>query len=237
MTETAGRPWPGEGRGALPVAMAALTVTTGVVEAVSFLVLGPVFTSVQTGNLLLLGFSLAGQGGLSPAASTASLGGFVVGAVLGSRFESGADARGRRWLAAGLVAEAVLLAVGAAVSWGIGGTGAPLTARHYAVAAIVAVAMGMRNITTLRAKVPDLPTTVATRALTGLLGGSPLAVDSRISSDAPSQLRRTATVGAMFAGGLLGAWALREGLRPHVVLLAAAGGVLLVAAGHAVRRP
>ncbi|WP_267245653.1 DUF1275 family protein [Streptomyces sp. PR69] len=31
--------------------MVALTVTTGVVEAVSFLVLGPVFTAVQTGNL------------------------------------------------------------------------------------------------------------------------------------------------------------------------------------------
>ncbi|MFF6781918.1 DUF1275 family protein [Streptomyces sp. NPDC012510] len=68
------------------------TVTTGVIEAVSFLVLGPVFTAVQTGNLLFLSFALTGAPGLSPAAGV-SFAGFTVGAVLGSRFESTVDAR------------------------------------------------------------------------------------------------------------------------------------------------
>ncbi|MFE0424432.1 DUF1275 family protein, partial [Streptomyces sp. NPDC058953] len=69
---------------ALTAALTALTLTTGMIEAVSFLALGPAFTAVQTGNLLLLGFAVAGEGGLSPAASTASLGGVTPGARPGA---------------------------------------------------------------------------------------------------------------------------------------------------------
>jgi uncharacterized membrane protein YoaK (UPF0700 family) len=213
---------------ALTAAMVALTVTTGIVEAVSFLVLGPVFTAVQTGNLLFLGFSIAGEGGLSPAASSASLGGFAVGAVLGARFEASVDARGRRWFVVALFAESALLGLAALVAWGIEGPGDPLSGRHLAVTATVAAAMGVRNVTTLRARVPDLPTTLATRALTALLGGSPLGLDTRIPPGARNEGRRMASVGAMFAGGLLGAWLLHEAVRPPVVLLLVAVGVAAI---------
>ncbi|GHC57242.1 YoaK family protein [Streptomyces cinnamoneus] len=211
---------------ALTAVMVALTLITGVVEAVSFLVLGPVFTAMQSGNVLFLAFSLTKEGGLSPVAASASLGGFAVGAVLGSRLESSVDVHGRRWLVVALVAEAALLGVGALTAWGIDGVGEPLSGRHYAVTAVVAGAMGMRNVTTMRARVPDLPTTLATRSMTALLGGSPLALDTRITSGARAQGRRTAAVAVLFAGGLLGAWMLHEAVRPPVVLLTAAGGVL-----------
>ncbi|MGW4029593.1 YoaK family protein [Streptomyces sp. NPDC004838] len=219
---------------ALTTAMVALTVTTGVIEAVSFLVLGPVFTAVQTGNLLLLGFAIAGEGGLSPAASAASLGGFVAGAVLGARFQSDMDLRGHRWFTVALLAEAVLLTVAGLVARGIGRAGEHPTGTHYTVTVMVAAAMGMRNVTTLRARVPDLTTTVATRTLTSLL--APLALDTRIPSDARAQARRAAAVGAMFAGGLLGAWMLGEALPPAVVLLTVAGSVLVTAVGHGLAR-
>ncbi|MFI1970573.1 YoaK family protein [Streptomyces cinnamoneus] len=221
---------------ALTGAMVVLTLTAGMVEAVSFIVLGPVFTAVQTGNLLFLGFAVAGEGGFSPAASSVSLGGFAVGAVLGVRLESGLDSRGRPWFPVALGAEAALLGLAGVVAWGIDRVGAPLSGRHYAVTALVAVAMGMRNVTTMRARVPDLPTTVATRAMTAFLGSTPLAVDTRIPAGARSQGRRSASVGAMFAGGLLGAWMLHEEVRPAVVLLAVAGGVLAVGVGYGVAR-
>ncbi|MEU6702708.1 YoaK family protein [Streptomyces wuyuanensis] len=156
-------------------AMVALTMTSGMVEAISFLALGPVFTAVQTGTMLLLSFALAGVAGLSIAPCLASLAGFTVGAVLSARFESRSQVRGRRWLREALVAESLVLAAAAAVAWGIERHGESLTGRHYMVAGLVALAMGIRNVSTLRAGVKGLPTTVTTRAFTALIGGSPLA--------------------------------------------------------------
>ncbi|MDX3639373.1 YoaK family protein [Streptomyces sp. MB09-02B] len=210
--------------------MVALTLTTGMIEAVSFLVLGPVFTAVQTGNLLFLSFALTGAVDLSPTASVVSFAGFVAGAVLGSRFESTVDAHGHRWFGPALIVEALLLGLGGLVAWRTGLTtpGSPADDPHYAVIALVAVAMGMRNITTLRARVADLPTTVSTRALTALLGGL---TDPRIGAGSGKEGRRLASVGAMFTGGLLGAWLLHEDIHPAVVLLLPA--LLVLALGTA----
>ncbi|MGK5734057.1 YoaK family protein [Streptomyces sp. URMC 124] len=224
------KPQPGA---ALTTAMVALTVTTGMVEAVSFLALGPVFTAVQTGNTLFLGFAVVGSGEFSAAASAASLVGFAAGAVLGARLSSRADARGRRWFVLALVAEAALLAVAGLTGWSVARFGHPLTLRQYLVTALVALAMGMRNVTTLRAGVPDMTTTVITRTMTALIGTSPFGLDSRIPSGTRSEIRRAATVGAMFTGGLVGAWMLHEAVRPPVVLLVTAACVLAVALGLA----
>ncbi|MGI5401709.1 YoaK family protein [Streptomyces sp. CA-135486] len=216
---------------ALTTAMVALTITTGMVEAVSFLALGPVFTAVQTGNTLFLGFAVVGAGGFSAMASTASLVGFAAGALLGARLESGMNVRGRRWFVVGLVAESVLLGIAGLVAWQIERLDEPLSSRHYGVAALVALAMGMRSVTTLRASVADLPTTRVTRAMTALFGASTLGFDTKIPSGAGAELRRAASVGAMFAGGLLGAWMLHEAVRPPVVLLVTAACVMAIALG------
>ncbi|MBP5869283.1 MULTISPECIES: YoaK family protein [Streptomyces] len=215
--------------------MVGLTLTTGMIEAVSFLVLGPVFTAVQTGNLLFLSFALTGAAGLSPAAAGVSFAGFTVGAVLGSRFETSVDAHGRRWFVPALLVEALLLGLGGLVAWrtGLDVTGGPADDPHYTVVALVAVAMGVRNITTLRARVPDVPTTVSTRALTALLSGLPPHPDGRLGAGARDEGRRLASVAAMFAGGLLGAWLLlRAEVHPALVLLIPAALVLALGAGY-----
>ncbi|MDX3834721.1 YoaK family protein [Streptomyces europaeiscabiei] len=219
--------------------MVALTLTTGMIEAVSFLVLGPVFTAVQTGNLLFFSFALTGAVGLSPAAALVSFVGFTVGAVLGSRFESSVDAHGRRWFVAALIVEALLLGLGGLVAWrtGVDATGAPADAPHFAVVALVAGAMGVRNVTTLRARVADVPTTVSTRALTALLSGLPPHPDSRIGAGSGDEGRRLASVTAMFLGGLLGAWLLHEGVHPAVVLLVPAALVLTLGAAFWLKAP
>ena len=78
-------PWADSGHGPLPVLLVALTVVTGVVDAVSYLALGHVFVANMTGNVVFLGFALAGAPGLSAPASLAALGAFVLGALAGGR--------------------------------------------------------------------------------------------------------------------------------------------------------
>ena len=48
---------------ALPAVLLALTLVTGVVDAVSFLGLGHIFTANMTGNVVFLGFAAAGAVG------------------------------------------------------------------------------------------------------------------------------------------------------------------------------
>src|SRR6202007_342158 len=66
--------------GALPAALLALTVATGLVASVSILALGRVFVANMTGNVVFVGFAVAGAPGFSLAASLFGLAGFLLGA-------------------------------------------------------------------------------------------------------------------------------------------------------------
>ena len=70
---------------ALVVALTVLTFTTGLIDAVSYLGLGRVFTANMTGNVVLLGFAAVGAPGLSVTRSLIALEGFLVGAAFGGR--------------------------------------------------------------------------------------------------------------------------------------------------------
>lgn len=216
--------------------MTLLTVSTGVVEAVSYLALGPVFTAVQTGNVLFLSFALAGQPGLPPAVSAVSLFAFTVGAALGARLESGTEERRHRWFLVALFAEALLIAAAALAGWGLGDARGAPTARHLTVVAGLAVAMGVRNVTILRAHVPDMSTTIITRVLAALIAGSSLGHDPAFGYGKGTWARRALSVLGMFAGGLLGAALLAAGLPLAVVILVAAALVLATALAYALRR-
>src|SRR4051794_38326000 len=72
-------PWAGSGHGRLPALLVGLTVVPGLVDAVSYLALGHVFVANMTGNVVFLGFALAGAPGLSAPASLAALGAFLLG--------------------------------------------------------------------------------------------------------------------------------------------------------------
>ncbi|MCX4825279.1 DUF1275 domain-containing protein [Streptomyces sp. NBC_01142] len=219
------KPWPD-----LTSVMAALTLTTGMVEAVSFLALGPVFTAMQTGNVLLLGFGLAGEGVVSTVAPSLSLAAFVLGALIGARLESVTEARGLRWFVLALLMESALLAGAGFTAWGLGRADGSPSARHIAAAAVVALAMGMRNVTAMRAHVPDMPTTLTTRTLAALASGSSLGHDTALGyGSRGASARRSAGVLAMFAGGTLGAWLLHLQWSPTAVLLLAAALVLAMA--------
>ena len=69
----------------VPYALLGMTVVTGLVDAVSFLSLGRVFTANMTGNIVFLAFATAQVSGLSVARSLTALLAFLVGSILGGR--------------------------------------------------------------------------------------------------------------------------------------------------------
>src|SRR5215469_14900630 len=99
---------------ASPAILLAMTAVTGVVDAVSFLAMGHVFTANMTGNVVLLGFALAGASGLSVSRSSVALIAFLAGAIVGGRITL--HFSDRRWISSAFLAEASLLALSAAVA-------------------------------------------------------------------------------------------------------------------------
>ena len=182
----------------LLVTLTVLTVVSGLVDAVSYLGLGHVFTANMTGNVVLLGFAVAGAPGFSIAASLASLGSFLLGAAAAGRITSHVPSR-RRWLLIAMATEGLFAGVAAIVSALHSGAVASGSGR-YTIIAVLAFAMGVRNSTIRRLSIPDITTTVLTMTLTGLAADSTLAGGTN-----PKAARRTSAVAAMFIGAICGA--------------------------------
>jgi uncharacterized membrane protein YoaK (UPF0700 family) len=186
-------------------ALLALTFTTGLVDAVSYLALGHVFTANMTGNIVLLGFGIAGSSGLPVVAPLLSLGAFLRGAGAGGVLVKRIGERHLALVARALGIEASLIALAAVVAAVTNVR--PGNASAYALIALMAFAMGVRNAVVRRIAVPDLTTTVLTMTLTALAVESPLA-----GSSGNGSVRRLAAVLAMLAGALCGALLLKTSL-------------------------
>ena len=213
----AGQP-PAPGWGPLPELLLGLTIVTGLVDAVSILSLGRVFVANMTGNVVFAGFAIIGAPGFSLGASLFALAGFLVGAVLGgslaTRLGHDRAAHLRAATAAELLLVAVALIIAAtsgdpAVSHGTlrlagtHGASAPAfgTAVTDALAALLAIAMGIQNAAARKLAVPDLTTTVLTMTLTGI------GADTRGGRRSHVALsRRLLAVATMLGGGILGGW-------------------------------
>ncbi len=182
-----------------------LTFTTGLVDAVSFIGIGRVFTANMTGNVALLGFGLAGRGNLPVLAPLISLGAFLVGAGAGGALAARRGTRRRNHIGAALAVEVVLIAgatlIVATVKIRIGG------ASGLAVIALLALAMGIRNATMRHVGVVDLTTTVLTGTLTNLATGLPI-----FGGSGKATARRLLTVLALLMGALTGALLLQVAL-------------------------
>ena len=188
----------------LSVALIVLTFSTGIVDAVSYLGLGRVFTANMTGNVVLLGFGIAGAGGLPVVSPIVSLAAFIVGSGIGGALARRMGDRHPRHVSYALGLEATLLA-GAAVL-AAATDPHPATFAADAMIALMAAAMGIRNATARRLAVPDLTTTVLTMTITGLAADSTLA-----GGTGKGSLRRVSAVVAMLAGAVAGALLLRTG--------------------------
>ncbi|MFI6382841.1 YoaK family protein [Streptomyces sp. NPDC050658] len=205
----------------MPALLLLLTFVTGLVDAASFLGLDHVFVANMTGNVVFLGFALAGDTQLSATASLLALGAFVAGAWAGGRIAPRV-ARREPLFALLVAAHAVLVAAALL-------TGLADDVRHVLIV-LLALGMGLQNAVVHRLAVADLTTTVLTRTLTGLAADRP----------GPATLRRTASVLAMFTGALTGALLqLRHGtpaaLAPALALLCAVALAAALAAARSAR--
>lgn len=145
-----------------------LALTSGALDAVTFLRLGKVFSSVITGNLALLGVaagqqnpSLAENGGLA-------LVGYGLGVLIGGRMAGNPEDGQPMWPRQVTMTLAAELLVLAAFSGGwLAAAGHPSGGGRLALLAVAGGAMGMQATAVRR--LGQMSTTYLTSTLTGLL--------------------------------------------------------------------
>jgi len=191
----------------LPLLLHVATAITGLIDAISYLALGHVFTANMTGNVVFLAFAVAGAPGLSITRSLTALIAFLIGALIGGRVATRlSEIFTPSWITTALSLESVLLlaATLAAINFrGSSGSSFQL----YSIIVLTACAMGIRNATVRKMAIPDLTTTVLTLTITGL------AADSRFAGGtSPRWRRRLLAVLLMFAGAAIGTLLLRRSL-------------------------
>jgi len=189
----------------LPLLLYIATATTGLIDAISYLALGHVFTANMTGNVVFLAFAVAGAPGLSITRSLTALAAFLIGALIGGRAATRLSERVRpNWITTALIMESALLLVAtlAAISFR---DSSGSSFQLYSIIVLTACAMGIRNATVRKMAIPDLTTTVLTLTITGF------AADSRFAGGtSPRWRRRLLAVLLMFFGAVIGTLLLRR---------------------------
>lgn len=202
----------------LPALLLALSFTTGLVDAISILGLGRVFTANMTGNVVFLGFAAAGAPDFRWTYFVTAIIFFLIGAVASGRVALAYNGKPLYiWLRRCALFESGLMFAAALGSIGFVSDHQHPAWQAYAMILLTGVAMGFRNGTVRQLKVPDLTTTVLTLTLTGI------GADSRLAGGENSNLpRRLAAVGTMFIGALIGAYIVMNGGLTMALLFASA---------------
>jgi uncharacterized membrane protein YoaK (UPF0700 family) len=195
-------------------ALLLLTFATGLVDAVSVLVLGHVFVANMTGNVIFLGFWFVSHSGVDMAAAVVAFGSFLAGAVLGGRLARHLDARVRRWLVITLGFEVVALGTLSILA----GTG---VLQYHGVGRLIliaglAVVFGTQNATARQFGVQELSTTVLTQTIVGI------GFDSRLAGGTGQREKlRYGVVATMCGGAVLGATLTLWTVAPVIAIAAA----------------
>jgi uncharacterized membrane protein YoaK (UPF0700 family) len=210
--------------GPLPALLVGMTVVTGLVDAFSYLSLAHVFVANMTGNVVFLGFGLAGAGDIAVSASLVAILAFMVGAAAGGRWALRRPPHRGHLLALAATVEAGLVAAAAIVAEtsGVGGWAIRLV-----LVSLLAVAMGGQNAIARRLALPDRTTTVLTLTVTGLV------------ADATSwsvRFRRLVPMAAMLGGALAGGELLRWVSTPAPLWVATAVLISCAVTAHAATR-
>lgn len=146
-----------------------LTWAAGSVDAISYLGLGHVFTAMMTGNIVLLGLSLAELDLLAALRSLLAVLGFSVGVFVGAMIVE-RESKIAEWpgvVTAALAGEAGVLAIFTATWYLVGAT--PGAGVRYFLIILLAFAMGIQSAAVRRLGVPGIATTYITGTLTSLM--------------------------------------------------------------------
>ncbi|HYZ28898.1 MAG TPA: YoaK family protein [Thermoleophilaceae bacterium] len=181
--------------------LVALTLSSGAVDAISWLALGKVFSAFMTGNLVFVGLRAGGAAGPSVPRVLTALLAFAAGAAVSGRIVGRAEESGVVWprrvtaaLAAALVAQAAFLALWVSVG------GRPSSGTATALIALSALAMGVQATAVFALGVRAIVTTAATGLLAVLMA------DLAGWRQPPAERRRLATcIVGLLAGAIVGA--------------------------------
>jgi len=203
------------------VSLLLLTFSTGIVDAISVLVLGHVFVANMTGNVIFLGFWFAPRTVVDITAALLAFVSFVTGAILGGRLSRHLDDDVRRWLTVALGIEVVMLAA-LAILCGTGVLDYHDNSKLILIAGL-ALTFGGQAATARQFGIQELSTTVLTTTIVGI------GFDSRLAGGSGRREKlRYSVVLTMCAGALAGATLTRWAVAPVIAL---AAGVVAVAAG------
>src|SRR3954464_15656937 len=148
-----------------------LTFVTGSADAMGFLALGGAFSSVMTGNMVLVGLSVGRADGELALTSAAAIGSFIVGVLVGAHLAGvpqKGDAVWPRAVNRALLLEAAVFTVFAVV-WET--TGPSRSANlELGLLMMSATALGIQSSAIQRFGVPGLSSTYLTGTLTALIG-------------------------------------------------------------------
>ena len=197
------------------VGLLLLTVSTGAIDAVSYLALDRVFTGNMTGNVLFIGFALVGVDGIPLLNNVIALMGFIIGSIVSGRVIGRGHAKGlpRASAATLLVAAGILSCLGVALVL----FSRPSEGGLLAVTFLLACAMGAQVSAVRPIGNSDVTTIVVTNTVANL------ARDTRLGGGTnASWAPRLFAVFAMALGAAIGAAAVIGAGRSVALLLAAA---------------
>lgn len=147
-----------------------LAALSGATDAVGLMALGGAFTSVMTGNLVLVGVSIGIADATFLAITLAAIVGYVVGVWVGAKVAGEPQADDPIWPRAvtiALMVEATLFAIFAIGWWSLGSM--PEGTWFIPLVAIASMALGVQSSAIIRFGVSGLSTTYMTGTLTTIV--------------------------------------------------------------------
>jgi uncharacterized membrane protein YoaK (UPF0700 family) len=211
------------------VSLLLLTFATGIVDAVSVLVLGHVFVANMTGNVIFLGFWFVPHSGVDLTAAIVAFVSFLAGTVLGGRLARHIDSEVRLWLTVALGVE-VLVLLTLSILAGTGVLNYHDNTKLILIAGL-AITFGSQNATARQFGIQELSTTVLTSTIVGL------GFDSRLAGGTGHREKlRYSVVVTMCAGAVVGATMTRFTVAPVIALAAALVAVAAAIFGFGARR-
>jgi uncharacterized membrane protein YoaK (UPF0700 family) len=203
-------------------ALLLLTFATGLVDAISVLVLGHVFVANMTGNIIFLGFWFVPRAGVDLTAAIVAFVSFLTGTVIGGRLVRHFGVRTRRWLTTALGVEVVVL-IALSILAGAGVLSYHANTKLVLICGL-AMTFGVQNATARQFGIQELSTTVLTSTVVGI------GVDSRLAGGSGQREKlRYSVIFTMCGGAVVGATLSRFAVAPVIALAAAVvGGSLLI---------
>jgi uncharacterized membrane protein YoaK (UPF0700 family) len=215
--------------------LAGLSFSAGMYEAICFLTFERIFAGFQTGNLVFLGFDVAGThapAGPNSVTVAISLVAFAAGVALAMpilKVPGGERGVFQVWPRRVSIALAVALVLQIAflVVWIAAVSAASLA---YILIALAAFAMGLQANAIRSLQVPNISTTAFTATYVGLVSGV-----VTWSLTAPTARRLTAAVVGVAVGGFLGDWMLSHAHSSAPVVPAVVSAVVIAIAWVALK--